>query len=153
MTITDTQLTGCPVDHGPGRCPASGVDLWDFDMFQRQEHHAVLERLRETDPGIHWVDESERGSGYWAITRRAHLKEVNRRADVFSSGHSGTQMRDPDQREGVSGIANDLTLIDMDPPRHTASQPEAACTSQSKTGSRSRESIISGCHCTPIHGR
>ena len=32
-------------------------------------------------------------------------------------------------------------------------QAEAAFTSQSKTGSPSRESINSGCHCTPSHGR
>ena len=119
MTIMDEKSTACPVDHGGLSCPAAGADLWDFDMFQNQEHHDVLERLRETDPGIHWVDEGERGSGYWAITRHAHLKEVNRRADVFSSSHSGTQMRDPDQRMQESGIVNDLTLIDMDPPRHT----------------------------------
>ena len=119
MAATDEQPTGCPVDHGVAQCPASGVDLWDFDMFQRQEHHAVLETLRETDPGIHWIDEGDKGSGYWAITRQAHLKEVNRRADVFSSGHSGTQMRDPAHRIHDSGIVSDLTLIDMDPPRHT----------------------------------
>ena len=119
MAITDTQLTGCPVDHGAGRCPASGVDLWDFDMFQRQEHHDALALLRDTDPGIHWVDEGDLGSGYWAITRQAHLKEVNRRADVFSSNHSGTQMRDPERGNKMSRFSHDHTLIDMDPPRHT----------------------------------
>ena len=125
MTITDEQRTvseqpaACPVNHGARSCPAADMDLWDFDMFQRQEHHAALEQLRETDPGIHWIDEGEQGSGYWAITRHAHLKEVNRRADVFSSNHSGTQMRDPDLRSKVSRFALDQTLIDMDPPRHT----------------------------------
>ena len=119
MTITEEHPTGCPVDHGTAQCPASGVDLWDFDLFQRQEHHALLERLREADPGIHWVDEGDKGTGYWAVTRQAHLKEVNRRADVFSSNHSGTQMRDPEQRLHDSGIDPNLTLIDMDPPRHT----------------------------------
>ena len=99
--------------------PAGVADLWDLDMFQRQEHYAVLERLRETDPGIHWVDEGSRGSGYWAITRHAHLKEVNRRADVFSSNHSGTQMRDPDRGNKVAGFSRDHTMIEMDPPNHT----------------------------------
>ena len=119
MTIADTQHTGCPVDHGAGRCPASGVDLWDFDMFQRQEHYEVLARLRDTDPGIHWVDEGDLGAGYWAITRHAHLREVNRRADVFSSNHSGTQMRDPDRGDEISNFSRDHLLIDMDAPRHT----------------------------------
>ncbi len=118
MTIADEELR-CPVDHGAGRCPARDIDLWDFDMFQRQEHHEALGRLRDTDPGIHWVDEGDRGPGYWAITRQAHLKEVNRRADVFSSNHSGTQMRDPDRGDTVSRFSRDHTMIDMDPPRHT----------------------------------
>ena len=26
------------------------IDLWDMDAFQRQEHHGMLEQLRETDP-------------------------------------------------------------------------------------------------------
>ena len=119
MTITEEHVTACPVDQGAGLCPAADVDLWDFDMFKRQDHHEVLAGLRETDPGIHWIDEGDNGPGYWAITRQAHLKEVNRRADVFSSNHSGTQMRDPDRRSKVSRFALDQTLIDMDPPRHT----------------------------------
>ena len=45
------------------------IDLWDHDAFQRQEHHELLARLRETDPGIHWIDEGDAGPGYWAITR------------------------------------------------------------------------------------
>ena len=56
--------------------PELDVDLWDHDMFQRQGHHRALEALRETDPGIHWIDEGDMGPGYWAITRHAHLKEV-----------------------------------------------------------------------------
>ena len=125
MMITDEAMiaggrrAGCPVDHAAGPCPAEGVDLWDLDMFQRQEHHEVLERLRETDPGIHWVHEGDRGSGYWAVTRHGHFKDVNRRADVFSSNHSGTQMRDPAPSDTFSKFARDHLLIDMDPPRHT----------------------------------
>ena len=61
------------------------MDLWDHDAFQRQEHHEMLALLRETDPGIHWIDEGDLGPGYWAITRQAHLKEVNRTVDIFSS--------------------------------------------------------------------
>ena len=109
-------MTGCPVTHRAGLGPAADIDLWDFDLFQRQDHHEALARLRETDPGIHWINEGDNGPGYWAITRQAHLKEVNRRADVFSSAHSGTQMRDPDK---TSRFALDPMLIDMDPPRHT----------------------------------
>ena len=119
MAIAEERVTACPADRGAGHCPVADVDFWDIDMFQRQDHHEVLARLRETDPGIHWIDEGDNGSGYWAITRQAHLKEVNRRADVFSSNHSGTQMSDPDRRSKMSRFALDQTLLDMDPPRHT----------------------------------
>ena len=99
--------------------PDLDVDLWDHDMFQRQEHHRALERLRETDPGVHWIDEGDMGPGYWAITRHAHLKEVNRTPEVFSSNHSGTQMFEPDTSDTMSQYQRDHMLIDMDPPAHT----------------------------------
>ena len=121
MTITE-QGVRCPVDHAAGQpVPTAGldIDLWDFDMFQRQEHHDALTPLRETDPGIHWIDEGDRGPGYWAITRHGHLKEVNRRADVFSSNRSGTQMHEPDRTDSVTNFSRDHILLDMDPPRHT----------------------------------
>ena len=97
---------------------AIDVDLWDMDAFQRQEHHAMLEQLRETDPGIHWVDEGDMGPGFWAITRLEHLREVNRHAEIFSSNKGGTQMQEPE--EGVeTGIDNDSLMLMMDPPKHT----------------------------------
>ena len=112
MTITGNGETG-------RRGADLGVDLWDHDMFQRQEHHEALALLRETEPGVHWIDEGDLGPGYWAVTRQAHLKEVNRRADVFSSNHSGTQMHEPDLTDASSNFSRDHMLIDMDPPRHT----------------------------------
>ena len=102
----------------PGRTNLD-ADLWNHDMFQRQEHHQALELMRETEPGIHWIDEGDLGPGYWAITRHAHLKEVNRLAEVFSSNHSGTQMHEPDSSNTMSQYERDHMLIDMDPPNHT----------------------------------
>lgn len=96
-----------------------GVDLWDMDAFQRQEHHGMLERLRETDPGIHWIDEGDKGPGYWAITRLAHLKEVNRNAEVFSSNRGGTQMSERNRADAVERFQNDSIMLTMDPPKHT----------------------------------
>ncbi|MXW60449.1 MAG: cytochrome P450 [Acidimicrobiaceae bacterium] len=96
-----------------------GVDLWDMDAFQRQEHHDMLERLRETDPGIHWIDEGDTGPGYWAVTRLAHLKEVNRNAEVFSSNRGGTQMRERNRADSIERFQNDAVMLTMDPPKHT----------------------------------
>lgn len=95
------------------------IDLWDHDAFQRQEHHELLARLRETDPGIHWIDEGDTGPGYWAITRLAHLKEVNRQADVFSSNAAGTQMTEPDFSNPMTQAMNDGLMIELDAPKHT----------------------------------
>ncbi|MCY3849278.1 MAG: cytochrome P450 [Acidimicrobiaceae bacterium] len=95
------------------------VDLWDMDAFQRQEHHDMLERLRETDPGIHWIDEGDTGPGYWAITRLAHFKEVNRNAEVFSSNRGGTQMGERNGADSIERFQNDSIMLTMDPPKHT----------------------------------
>ena len=96
-----------------------GVDLWDMDAFQRQEHHAMLEKLRETDPGIHWIDEGDKGPGFWAITRLEHLKEINRQADIFSSNKGGTQMQERARADVMDDFQNDSLMLSMDPPKHT----------------------------------
>ncbi len=98
---------------------AFDVDLWDFDAFQRQEHHDMLAQFRETDPGIHWYDEGDKGPGFWVITRLAHLKEVNRQPDVFSSNKGGTQMAEMDRESGTTSAINDGIMLEMDPPKHT----------------------------------
>lgn len=95
------------------------IDLWDFDAFQRQEHHELLARLRDTDPGVHWIDEGDAGPGYWAITRQAHLKEVNRQADIFSSNARGTQMTEPDFDSPMTQAMNEGLMIELDAPKHT----------------------------------
>ena len=96
-----------------------GIDLWDMDAFQRQEHHAMLEQLRETEPGIHWIDEGDKGPGFWAITRLEHLKEINRQADIFSSNKGGTQMQERARADVMDDFQNDSLMLSMDPPKHT----------------------------------
>ncbi len=95
-----------------------GVDLWDMDAFQRQEHHDMLERLRETDPGIHWIDEGDKGPGFWAITRHEHLKEVNRNAEVFSTNRGGHLMSEREPADDLNDTRRD-SMITLDPPVHT----------------------------------
>ena len=78
-----------------------------------------LSTLRETDPGIHWIEEGDKGPGYWAITRLEHLKEVNRNAEVFSSNRAGTQMQERDRSNSLEKFQNDSLMLTMDPPKHT----------------------------------
>ncbi len=98
---------------------ADQPDLWDFDAFQRQDHHEMLERLRETDPGVHFIDEGDKGPGFWAVTRHGHLKEVNRQPAVFSSNVGGTQMQEPDDTNITDSFQRDSLMLSMDPPKHT----------------------------------
>ncbi|MCB0994999.1 MAG: cytochrome P450, partial [Acidimicrobiales bacterium] len=97
---------------------ASDFDVWDLDAFVRGEHHAWLRELRNDDPGIHWIDEGERGPGFWAVTRLEHLREVNRTPEVFSSNHRGTQINEPEEG-GIDAVARDSLMLSMDPPKHT----------------------------------
>ena len=89
------------------------VDLWDMDAFQRQEHHEMLEQLRETEPGVHFIDEGDHGPGFWAITRLEHLKEVNRQAEIFSSNVGGTQMQERDQTDLSDEFQNASLMLSI----------------------------------------
>lgn len=116
------QLTDPHTGSDSGSDPLSSIaelDLWDFDAFQRQEHHAMLEQLRETEPGVHFIDEGDRGPGFWAVTRLDHLKEVNRQPAVFSSNARGTQMQEPDESSVTDEFQRDSLMLSMDPPKHT----------------------------------
>ncbi|MGI9602388.1 MAG: cytochrome P450, partial [Acidimicrobiales bacterium] len=97
----------------------SDIDLWDMDAFQRQEHHQFLEQLRETDPGVHWIEEGEHGPGFWAVTRLEHLREVNRQAEIFSSNRGGTQMQEVEPDGTMGAAQRDSLMLSMDPPKHT----------------------------------
>jgi len=100
------------------RADLSDVDLNDMDAFQRGEHHAMFVKLRNTDEGVHWQDEPA-GSGYWAVTRLDHLREVNRQPDVFSSNRGGTQIEDAPDDDLEARMRHDSIMLDMDPPKHT----------------------------------
>jgi cholest-4-en-3-one 26-monooxygenase len=101
------------------RADLSDVDLNDMDRFQRGEyHHAMFVKLRNTDPGVHWQDEPE-GTGYWAVTRLDHLREVNRQPEVFSSNRGGTQIQDAPDGDLEARMRHDSIMLDMDPPKHT----------------------------------
>ena len=92
------------------------IDLLDHDLFVTEQHHGVFETLRESGNGVHWHDEPD-GPGFWSITRQAHLKEVNRLVDVFSSNRGGTQLEDRDGPEAEAMREN--LMLEQDPPKHT----------------------------------
>jgi cholest-4-en-3-one 26-monooxygenase len=100
------------------RADLSDIDLNDMDRFQRGEHHEMFRKLRNTEPGVHWQDEPE-GTGYWAVTRLDHLREVNRQPEIYSSNRGGTQIVDAPPDDVEARMRHDSIMLDMDPPKHT----------------------------------
>ncbi|MGH3412191.1 MAG: cytochrome P450 [Marmoricola sp.] len=82
----------------------------------------VLDGLRETDPGVHWVDEPPTGDlpggpGYWLVLRYADVREVLRDPATFSSYAGATQVRDPASPADLAYVRR--MMLNMDPPEHT----------------------------------
>ncbi|WP_109507451.1 cytochrome P450 [Nocardioides speluncae] len=83
---------------------------------------AVLDRLREADPGVVWVDEPAApgfpgGPGYWLALRHADVKAVMRDAATFSSYAGGTQVRDPATPADLAYVRR--MMLNLDPPQHS----------------------------------
>ncbi len=79
--------------------------------------HDRFAAIRET-PGLTWHpydDPLSKGGGFWAVTRHQDIKEMSKRADVFSSaiGHSNLWDLEADALEARRSI------IDSDAPDHT----------------------------------
>jgi cytochrome P450 len=82
----------------------------------------VLDRLREQDPGVAWVEEPpapgyDGGPGYWLVLRHADVKAVLRDADTFSSYLGATQVRDPAGEQDLAYVRQ--MMLNMDDPDHS----------------------------------
>lgn len=102
---------------------APGTELvHDPETYVRGAPLDVLDRLRETGPGVVWVDEpaaagSAGGPGYWLVLRHADVKGVLRDPAVFSSYAGATQVRDPATPEDLGYVRR--MMLNMDPPDHS----------------------------------
>jgi len=88
------------------------VDLANHDEFVEAVPHHFFALLRREDP-VHWNEEPD-GPGFWAITKHAHIHEVHRDWETFSSERGGTSLEDIEPEN----IEARKSMIDMDPPRH-----------------------------------
>jgi cytochrome P450 len=82
----------------------------------------VLDRLREQDPGVAWVEEPpapgyDGGPGYWLVLRHADVKAVLRDADTYSSYLGATQVRDPAGEQDLAYVRQ--MMLNMDDPEHS----------------------------------
>ncbi len=89
-------------------------DITDPVLFDNGIPHELFARLRAA-PGLVWNPDSQRGQGFWSVTRHADLVAVSRDTDTFSSelGHIQIYDIDADVR------AKRASMIDLDPPMHT----------------------------------
>jgi cytochrome P450 len=100
----------------------AATDIETFRFWERDsvERRAGFKWLRENDP-VSWHPPAEslllppelNTLGFWAITKAAHIQEISRRADVFSSA-PGIFMED--MPEVV--VAAALSFLAMDAPEH-----------------------------------
>jgi cytochrome P450 len=99
---------------------ATDIERFAFWKRSRDERRDGFAWLRENDP-VSWHPPAEslllppelNTTGFWAITKAAHIQEVSRRTDVFSSA-PGIFMED--MPEVV--VAAALSFLAMDAPEH-----------------------------------
>ncbi|WP_027578782.1 cytochrome P450 [Bradyrhizobium sp. Ai1a-2] len=100
--------------------PLEEFDPGDPELFRSDTHWPYFDRLRKEDP-VHYTSDSMFGP-YWSITKYDDIMDVETNHEVFSSASAlgGITLVD---------VASDLrreSLINMDPPRHTAQRKTIA---------------------------
>ena len=98
----------------PDPVPLDDVDLTDLDAFARNEGWAMFDTLRREDP-VHWTDEGDFGSGFWAVTRHEDVCAVDKDPETFTSTRFVNL-------EEVDDDLMDIrrSLLETDGPRHRA---------------------------------
>lgn len=89
------------------------ADLTSHDTFTKGFPYNTFKRLRDEDPCA-WIDETDGGKGFWAITRYADIKELNRQPQIFSSA-KGIRLEEQTEEEYLAR----RTFQETDPPEHT----------------------------------
>jgi cytochrome P450 len=97
----------------------TNLSTLEFWGRPRQVHLDTFKWLRENKP-VSWHGPPEaldpnldNGRGFWSVTKHAHIREVSRNTEVFSSA-DGVFIDDFPQLESM------LSFIVSDPPRHTS---------------------------------
>lgn len=91
------------------------IDLLSPDRFAGGQPHDQFHWLRQHDP-VHWHDEPN-GKGFWAVTRYADVRAVDRDFQTYSSEPT-IMIADPLSEQ--QGFGPHKMMLMMDPPEHTA---------------------------------
>src|SRR4051812_41146109 len=88
--------------------------LADPDTFVTGPPWELFARLRAEEP-VAWTPEEAPHHGFWSVTRHADIVKVSRDWQTFSSAR-GVSLEELDDDQ----LTHRTSLIDTDPPRHTA---------------------------------
>jgi len=91
------------------------IDLIDYDRFVEAVPFGMFDLLRREDP-VHWHEEPSPNHGFWAVTKYEDVLRVHLEWETFSSELGAVSIEELDSEQ----IQARKSLIDMDPPRHTA---------------------------------
>ncbi|MGW5377629.1 cytochrome P450 [Nocardia sp. NPDC003999] len=102
----------------------TGFDFTDPDLLATRLPIEEFAELRRTAP-VWWCAQSGRASGfddggYWVVSKLAHIKEISKNPEVFSS-HENTaiiRFNEETTREQID-MLGDMLLLNQDPPKHT----------------------------------
>ena len=90
------------------------IDLLTPASFAAGHPVAQYDWLRANDP-VHWHEEPG-GKGFWAVTRYADVREVDRGFETYSSEPT---ILIPDAAEEAAAFGPYKMMLMMDPPEHT----------------------------------
>src|SRR4051794_16067290 len=88
--------------------------LADPDTFVAGPPYELFARLRAGEP-VAWTPEEPPHHGFWSVTRHADIVATSRDWQTFSSAR-GVSLEELDDEQ----LVHRTSLIDTDPPRHTA---------------------------------
>ncbi|WP_395692402.1 cytochrome P450 [Nocardioides sp.] len=98
----------------PTPVPLDEVDLADLDVFVENRAWGMFDTLRREDP-VHWCEEHDGGSGFWAITRYDDIEKVDKDPETFTSmNFTNLEEPPPEHQERRRSI------LETDGPRHLA---------------------------------
>ena len=89
------------------------ADITDHDTYEKGFPHMAFKHMRDKNPCA-WINESNGGKGFWAVTRYNDIKEVNGLPKIFSSAQ-GIRLEEQSKEEFEAR----KTFQETDPPDHT----------------------------------
>ncbi len=98
----------------PTPVPLDQVDLADLDAFEHGDVWGMFDTLRREDP-VHWTEEHDGGSGFWAITRYDDIELVDKETESFTSTKFTNLEEPPEEFQELR-----RSILESDGPRHLA---------------------------------